>query len=322
MKQEKVSLFSRSKNLLSLDEGILNYYNRYKRKIQDRRIAAPNKKIQDSWAYLIPIILEYFPEHKIMEDVTRNDIVGLISYLRKQGKKDSAIRGYIKFLQTVFNYNIDTGLLDSALNFRSIIKTICKSRARKRYLSEKEYDALIDSYVGCGYLLTTRKRMVIFDVESGLRLEELVSLQWEDVNLSSYKLHVKHTKNGNDRFVPLSPLAVKILQEQMKIKEDYKIISSFVFCKKNGEKYNSISKGFKNDLVRAKLAIRDEFGRFKNTKDIRIHDLRRTFGSWRLQGVRGKKMDLKEVSLMLGHSNTAQTEEAYAFLNEMKITLH
>lgn len=155
----------------------------------------------------------------------------------------------------------------------------------------------------------TRKRMVIFDVETGLRAEELVSLRWQDIRNEINKIHVANTKNGKDRYVPLSKTANEILEQQRQDNDNKLIESDYVFPKFDGSKHRSFKDGFKRDVIRAKL------------KDVRIHDLRRTFGSWRLQGIRGRKMSLHEVSIMLGHSSVTQTESTYAFIKEIDIIL-
>lgn len=323
LKDIELRNLSKVKNLITLDEGLLTYYNNYTRKLAERRERAPNKRIKDRWGFTIETISNNIG-HLFMDDTKRSDIFGLISHLRELGKKDTAIRNYIECVQTAFNYCVDTGLCETSPNFRSILKTVGKSKVRKRYLSETEYNLLMEGYEKAqkNYRTRVRKRMIKFAIETGLRVEEMVSLQWNEIDFTIHKIHAKETKNTKDRYVPLSQLAISILNEQVEEKEKYKIKSNYVFCKRDGSKFQNFSKGFKDDLVRAGLGKFDEYDRFVNTKDIKPHDLRKTFGSWRLQGIRGKKMDMKEVSIMLGHSSIKQTERAYAFLDELKITLH
>lgn len=53
--------------------------------------------------------------------------------------------------------------------------------------------------------------MVEFSVETGLRLGEVCALEWEDVHEAESWLHVRKSKNGDERDVPMSKRAVELL---------------------------------------------------------------------------------------------------------------
>ncbi|MBT6801213.1 MAG: site-specific integrase, partial [Rhodospirillales bacterium] len=57
------------------------------------------------------------------------------------------------------------------------------------------------------------KPMILFAIETGMRLGELLSLRWEDINVDKSLALLRHTKNGWPRTVPLSRRAVEILKE-------------------------------------------------------------------------------------------------------------
>jgi len=54
---------------------------------------------------------------------------------------------------------------------------------------------------------------VILALSSGMRQGELMSLKWQDVNLKDGFIILHETKNGERRRVPLSGLALSLLQE-------------------------------------------------------------------------------------------------------------
>lgn len=56
--------------------------------------------------------------------------------------------------------------------------------------------------------------MVRLAIETGMRRGEIVKLLWCDVNIQSRTALLRETKNGEDRMVPLTSVAIRILQEQ------------------------------------------------------------------------------------------------------------
>ena len=77
-----------------------------------------------------------------------------------------------------------------------------KGQARNRRLSEVEMSLLLSS---CDEYL---KHIVIFLSESSMRRGELASIKIADINLESRLLQLSDTKNGDDRIIPLSSLAL------------------------------------------------------------------------------------------------------------------
>lgn len=288
---------------ITFNKALLDYYADYVRKLDIRR-EATHKRVQDRWLYIVPILGDYFIDRPLA-GISRKDIVEFIIDKRSEGVRDTGIANYIDCMSATYNYAIDMGLCDEnekTPNFRSIKRLLKKGRGKRRYLSEAEYDALVR------HCSDTIRPMVIFAVETGMRKEEFLSLKWVDVDMANRRIAVKDTKNGSDRTVSISANALKLLQDQ--IQKNEKIKSEYVFFKKNGKRYFDFKKGFENAVMAAKI-----------TDDVCIHDLRRTFGSWRLQGIRGKKMTLKEVSVVLGHTTTRMTDSTYAFLDELNIEL-
>jgi integrase len=56
--------------------------------------------------------------------------------------------------------------------------------------------------------------MVRLAIETGMRRGEIVKLAWCDVNIQNRTALLRETKNGEDRMVPLTTAATRILQEQ------------------------------------------------------------------------------------------------------------
>lgn len=79
-------------------------------------------------------------------------------------------------------------------------------RPRKRRLVGNEGAKLLKHLTG--------EAAVLFSValETGMRRGELLKLAWKNINTEKQVAHLIDTKNGEDRFVPLSTTAIKSLQ--------------------------------------------------------------------------------------------------------------
>jgi integrase len=83
-----------------------------------------------------------------------------------------------------------------------------KPSSRDRRLRAGEFDALL----AAANTVVGLREMVILAVETSMRLGELLSLLWANVDLARRIAHLPETKNGESRTVALSPSAVEALQ--------------------------------------------------------------------------------------------------------------
>lgn len=104
------------------------------------------------------------------------------------------------------------------------------------------------------------------DINTGLRLGELLAMEWPEVNLFQKTLFVKKSKNKESRTVPLNEAAMAILISKSKIRN---IASKLVFPNTAGNIWDqcNLGKVFRSALKNAEI------------EGFRFHDLRHTFGS-------------------------------------------
>lgn len=182
---------------------------------------------------------------------------------------------------------IDAGLSNPARGVRPYPEA-----PRRRFLTAEEWtrlrgalDALEDPYVQAAvwlYLLT------------GLRRGELLPRRWDEVDLKRGFLTVPRTKGGGPALVPLTPLAVELLRALPR-----RPGNRHVFPGRNqGEPLKSFRKTWRSLLRSADL------------EDLRLHDLRRTVGSWLAQD--GASLQL--IGKVLRHRDTGTTAQHYAHL--------
>lgn len=85
-----------------------------------------------------------------------------------------------------------------------------ESRGRVRFLDDRERSALLKACKESSnpYLYI----VVVIALSCGLRQGELMSLQWENIDLFKGRIVLHETKNGERRVVPLRGHALELLQ--------------------------------------------------------------------------------------------------------------
>lgn len=143
---------------------------------------------------------------------------------------------------------------------------------------------------------TAVRDYVLLSLLTGARRANTLSMRWKDVSLKRREWRIAVTKNGEPQTIPLGAEALEILTAR---KETAEKDAVFVFPGpgKNGHLAEP-RKGWLRILKRAKLS------------DLRIHDLRRTFGSWQVRT--GASLAIIGKSLNHKHS---QTTAIYARLD-------
>jgi len=130
---------------------------------------------------------------------------------------------------------------------------------------------------------------------TGARRNDILSMRWQDLSLADNCWTVPDPKNRAPYVVALTPEAITILRErteQAKKRESGKD-SPWVFP----------SRGKTGHIVELKSAWKKLLQRAKVT-NLRIHDLRRTLGSW--QAMQGTSLTI--VGASLGHKSLSATQ--------------
>ncbi len=134
-----------------------------------------------------------------------------------------------------------------------------------------------------------------FLLMTGLRLGEVLNARWSDVDLIHAQYFLPTTKGGASRYVPLNPVALRILNNQQKGSGSF-----WVFPGKDPQKpLKNIRKAWQRVLARA------------GVEPIRIHDIRHSFASACVR----RGVPLYTVQKLLGHASHATTQR-YAHLNQ------
>lgn len=126
-------------------------------------------------------------------------------------------------LSAVFEFAIQNNLM--AENLLKKVKKPRAGKARTRRYSDDEIKQLIfcsEFKLGCEPIYNRNKTgaALLFALETACRAGEIAKLKWEDVDLERSVILLRDTKNGEDRFVPLTRKAKLIIETMRLIASD------------------------------------------------------------------------------------------------------
>jgi len=164
------------------------------------------------------------------------------------------------------------------------VKFFKENNQRVRFLEKDELKLLLD---GCREPV---KSIIIFAVNTGMRLSEITNLEWADVDLARKLVTVKNTKNGEMRYIPVSDALADVLKNRRARNSDN---YPYVFGNLSGERYRrfTISHWFSQLVKKAGI------------NNFRFHDLRHTFASHLVMA----GADIMTVKELLGHKTLTMT---------------
>jgi integrase len=159
-----------------------------------------------------------------------------------------------------------------------------KETSRERYLEADEMQRFLKAVYEEEN--ATVRDFVLIALLTGARRSNVLAMRWEEVNFERAEWYIPMTKNGQGQKVALSGEALRVLQGR---KENG---SQFVFPSESKDGYLSDpKKGWTRILDRAEI------------QNLRIHDLRRTLGSW--QAATGASYPV--IGKSLGHKSPSST---------------
>lgn len=263
----------------------------------------------DRYGTSLIVLARAFDARKI-EDLSRSDLSAFEAERRKGGAANATIRRDLSCLSAMLSCAIDWGWLPAnvaTLYLKSAGRRgLEEAPPRTRYLSHEEEQTILSALEGQMEMRLYGSRdfhrafmlwaAMILAVDTGLRREELLGLEWRDVDIDQNQIIIRgeRAKSGLYRAVPLLPRARKLLVDNLPRR------TRCVLHDSNGERYTDLAPQFKAAAAACGIT------------DVRWHDLRRTCGCRLLQDL---GLPMEKVSLWLGHASIALTQRAYAFLD-------
>ena len=189
----------------------------------------------------------------------------------------------IQNLHAIFNKGIEWGLCD---------KNPCigikkhKEKSRDRYVDTKEMNIFLKT-------VEEEPNKMIADffltcLYTGARKGNVLSMKWENINFKDKMWYVPDTKNGEPQNVPLDDIAIEVLNRR---KEN------------NSTKWVFPSELSASGHLEEPKKVWHRIVKKAGIRNLRIHDLRRTLGSW----MANNGETLHVIGGTLGHKSPSST---------------
>jgi integrase len=221
--------------------------------------------------------------------ISRADVAALHAKVGRRGKYEA--NRVLALVSSMFARAAEWGLLaEGAPNPARGVEPF-RERARDRWIRPSEMPRLAQA-IAAEPNVYVRAAIWLY-LLTGVRKGELLRARWSDVDFERAELRLPETKSGEPHVVPLSSVALRVLSEIPRQAGNPYILPGA----KRGTHLVNIGKNWRR--------IREAAG----CADVRLHDLRRTVGSW--LATAGASLHL--VGTVLNHADT-DTTRIYARL--------
>lgn len=227
---------------------------------------------------------------KVAADIARSDLQKIVDKVSKKAPRQANL--CCDLLHRIYAHAIKAEIFKGNNPAKGLIRN--REQSRERYLKPDEIKGFIESVRQEGEPWTGYFMMLLL---TGQRREAVAAMRWQDLDLNTgvWSLPSWNSKNGRALSIALTNNAVVLLTEIQKM-----TINEFVFAStksKTGHIVNPV-KAFKRICERAGVS------------DLRIHDVRRSVGSWMAAAGASNFM----ISKALGHVDT-RSAQVYARLD-------
>ncbi len=243
-------------------------------------------------------------------NVGRQELALFAQYKIQSGCKRSTIKLYLLYIiyfyrylaeETGYSFSITFSLERLALMEKYYSGFKVPKGEQKTALSPEEVDQLMAATTHNPSLKMATWTMLNF----GLRLQELISINIQDIDLKEDLLHIHQSKGQKTRRIPIFPYQRKVLQQWLRLRKKFLPLNStnesFLILKSTEKRPSG------KWLQQTFLRLSHQLG-FK----IHAHRLRRTFASILYFDF---NIDIADISFALGHANL-QTTYLYLGIKE------
>lgn len=242
-----------------------------------------------------------------------NDFLIYKSTMGKLNKSGGLAPSYVKTLMFIVNSSVQFAISEGYCTpLKGNVVCPAKSNKKPDVLSKNE-QAQLEHYVMSD--LDERKIGVLLSLYTGLRIGEICGLKWEDIDLDSNTIHVRHTvERVTNTDLSNTKGKTKLVLGDVKTSSSYRVIPI-------PKKLTKVLRGFQgiphSHVLQGSYyvytdprTIQYSFHKYLkncNLREINFHALRHTFATRCIES----GMDVKSLSEILGHSNVNITLNTY-----------
>lgn len=219
-----------------------------------------------------------------LSSITKADVQNRMNKVGEENGKTAA-NHMLTYARAAINWCIKNELIGCANPWVGIKKY--RTQARERFLNRTElllfFSALKEFPNDTGM-----RDYLYISLFTGARRSNVLSMRWQEVDLDLGIWRIPRTKSGDSHTLPLPSMALAILTERSKTK-----FGEWVFP----------GLGATGHLVEPKRSWHALL-RKAELSDLRMHDLRRTLGSYMAMG----NQSLQMIGKVLGHKSPTATQ--------------
>ena len=250
--------------------------------------------------------------------ITADDVVSVTRELQAAGLSPWTIKRILAALSCVFTFALRRGYINAhPFDWLERDERPHPLRSDQRVLTATE---LAQLFAACP---RRYRALLLTGAYTGMRLSEVLALSWDDIDFPAAVVRVRHQlargrrgvppyrmppkTRASIREIPLLPQLAAVLR-QHKRGSRFSSGSDYVFATANGTPFlhHNVSK-----RVLRRAAV--DSGLDTDGRRVRFHDLRHTFASHLIIDIR---LDVVQVSRILGHARTSMTLDTYTHLFE------
>jgi integrase len=229
-------------------------------------------------------LIKFFGETNLLSVTTKK--ISRYKVIRNEaGAKPATINRELAMLSKAFNLAVKEW---EWLNENPVSKVPKEKEDNKRdrWLTQEEENRLL------GFSPEWLSEIIVFALNTGLRQDELLSLEWPRVSLIRKTILIQKSKSGRPRTVPLNRFGLELLN--MKYSKKVLSINGLVFVSSVGTKIDAdnLRRAFYGVLKKAEI------------ENFKFHDLRHTFATRLAQS----GIDIYKIAKLLGHEDIRMTQ--------------
>ena len=258
--------------------------------------------VKDYLGFASKLIL-YMEKNKIeFESLTMSDIDSYLSFIRSKNISNNTYVKILNCIRSFLKFLYWRDYIDKDLS--SFIKVPPKVKPIKEELSDLDIKK-IRNYLFKreeNYRNENLRDTIIFSlgIDCGLRRQEFINLNWEDINFKENSINIKNSKGRKNRIVYFNSNLGELMHSYRKLSGKY--ISALI----RGAHGKRLTKCSLQNII---SRIFKESKTYR--KNLTLHSLRHTYA----ERLRRKGIDLPTISKLLGHSRL-DTTDTYLHVNK------